>query len=164
MRCNLTNCFIICTVRFLTNGARADTFVREMTLKDGPCWEAHLYGSRLAQFKAGNTVGAATRFTPGTSGNAATQFTPGTSGSAATQFTPGTSGNAATQWQSSLGGSFGEVGGSSVFESLRGLARDVGDVNVSSLSRALARARRATQDAGYVEFTAKARCFFWRQG
>ena len=44
VRCNLTNCFMICTVRFLTNGARADTFVDEMRQQDGACWAAHLYG------------------------------------------------------------------------------------------------------------------------
>ena len=155
---------MICTVRFLTNGARANTFVDEMRQQDGACWAAHMYGSRLSQFKGGNTVGAATRFTPGTSGNPEAQFKPGTSGSAATQFTPGTSGNAATQWQSSLGGSFGEVGGSSVFGSLRGLVRNAGDVSLSTVSDILRRARQATPDAGYVEFTVRTHRFFWRQG
>ena len=88
-----------------------------------------------------------------------TRFKPGTSGNPATRFTAG---NCARRF--SLGGVFGEVGGSSVFESLRGLARDAGDVHVSSLSRALGRARQATQDADRVEFTVRARRFFWGRG
>ena len=145
---------MICTFRFLTDGKRADTFVREMTQQSGPCWDAHWYGSRLTQFKTGTSGNPPTKFKTGTSGNPATKFKAGNSVGAATRFKAGNGGTP------TLGGVFGLVGGTETFESLRGLARGVRGINASSLSRALDKARQATPGAGYVEFTTTARLFY----